>query len=155
MHLSLCLEAGTKTVTRRCASFNANCVRHNCSFPVLTIRSYGVGECFHTLWWSCGCDCLHQPPATLVYEENVFYGKCSEALEPIAQRGGGCPTPGDTQGQAGWGSEQPHLAVGVPVHCRGIGPDGLWESLPTQTILWIYKHQGTPQLVQFFQLLLG
>ena len=29
--------------------------------------------------------------------------------------------PGDIQGQAGRGSEQPDLAVGVPVHCRGIG----------------------------------
>jgi len=44
-----------------------------------------------------------------------------EKLEQVAQRGGGCPTPGDIQGQAGWGSEQLDLAVGVPVHCREVG----------------------------------
>uniref|UniRef100_A0A8V0Y7Y2 Peptidase S1 domain-containing protein n=1 Tax=Gallus gallus TaxID=9031 RepID=A0A8V0Y7Y2_CHICK len=32
----------------------------------------------------------------------------------VAQRGGGCPIPGDTQGQAGRGSKQPDLPVGVP-----------------------------------------
>ena len=44
-----------------------------------------------------------------------------EALGWDAQRGGGCPIPGDTQEQAGWGSEQPDVAVGVPVHRRGVG----------------------------------
>jgi len=29
--------------------------------------------------------------------------------------------PGDIQNQAGWGSEQLDLAVGVLVHCRGVG----------------------------------
>ena len=29
----------------------------------------------------------------------------------------------NTQGQGGWDSEQPDLAVGVPVHCRGVGLD--------------------------------
>ena len=52
-----------------------------------------------------------------------FYDKGGKALEQVAQRGGGCPTPGDTQGQAGWGAEQPDLAVGDPVHCRGVGLD--------------------------------
>ena len=33
-------------------------------------------------------------------------------------------------------SEQPDVAVGDPVHCRGVGPRGLQGSLPTQTILW-------------------
>jgi len=28
-----------------------------------------------------------------------------EALEQVAQKCGGCPDPGDTEGQAGWGSE--------------------------------------------------
>jgi len=28
-----------------------------------------------------------------------------EAPEQVAQRCGGCTTPGDTKGQAGWGSE--------------------------------------------------
>ena len=30
---------------------------------------------------------------------------------------------GDTQGQAGHGSEQPDVAVDVPVHCRGVKLD--------------------------------
>jgi len=37
----------------------------------------------------------------------------------------GCPVPGDVQGQAGQGSEQPDVAVCVPVHCRGVGQGGL------------------------------
>ena len=31
--------------------------------------------------------------------------KGGEALAWVVQRGGGCPNPGDTQGQARWGSE--------------------------------------------------
>ena len=38
---------------------------------------------------------------------------------------GGCPVPGDIQGRAGQGSEQPDVAVGVPVHYRGFGPGDL------------------------------
>jgi len=47
------------------------------------------------------------------------------ALEQVAQRSDGCPVSGDMQGQAGQGSEQPDLAVGVPVQCRGVGLDDL------------------------------
>ena len=36
------------------------------------------------------------------------------------QGGGRYPVPGDIQGQAGWGPEQPDLAVDVSVHCRGV-----------------------------------
>ena len=32
-----------------------------------------------------------------------------------------CPVPGDIQGQAEWGCEQPDVAIGVPVHCSGVG----------------------------------
>ena len=35
----------------------------------------------------------------------VLYTKVGEALAQVAQESGGCPIPGDTQGQAGWGSE--------------------------------------------------
>ena len=50
--------------------------------------------------------------------------------------------------QAGWASEQPDLAVGVPVHCRGAC--GVWVGwtrwplciLPTQMIIWLTV-QGT------------
>ena len=41
--------------------------------------------------------------------EEVFYSKGSEILEWVARRGGGCLIPGDTQGQAGWGAEQPDI----------------------------------------------
>jgi len=33
--------------------------------------------------------------------EEVFYGKGSEALAQVAQRGSGCPVPGDIQGHTG------------------------------------------------------
>jgi len=33
--------------------------------------------------------------------------------------------PEDTQGQAEWHPEQPHLSIGLPVNCRGVGQDGL------------------------------
>jgi len=55
----------------------------------------------------------------------VLYNKGSEVLAQVVQGGGGCPIPGDSQGQAAQGSEQPGVAVGVPVHCRGIGLNGL------------------------------
>ena len=35
-------------------------------------------------------------------------------LEQVARRGGGCPVPGDIQGQAGLGSLQSDLVVDVP-----------------------------------------
>ena len=39
------------------------------------------------------------------YKKEVFYSKGGKAVAQVAQKGGGCPIPGDTQGQAGWGSE--------------------------------------------------
>ena len=59
------------------------------------------------------------------YKEKVFYNKGTEALVQVAQREGGDLVPGDTQGWEGQGSEQPHVAVGVPVPFRGVGLDGL------------------------------
>jgi len=52
-----------------------------------------------------------------------------------AQRGGGCPVPGDIQGQAGQSSEQPDGAADVPIHGRGFGLDGFKGCFPTQMIL--------------------
>jgi len=49
----------------------------------------------------------------------------SKALAQVAQIGGGCPVLGNIQDQAGWGSEQRDVAVGVPVHCRAVGLDDL------------------------------
>ena len=47
------------------------------------------------------------------------------SFHSVTQRGGRCSIPGDTQGQAGQGSEHPDGAVGVPVHCKGVGPRDL------------------------------
>ena len=47
------------------------------------------------------------------------------SLEQVVQGAGRCSIPGDTQGQAGQGSEHPDVAVGVPVHCKGVGPRDL------------------------------
>ena len=68
------------------------------------------------------------------YKE-AFGSKGSEALAQVAWRGSGCPIPGDTQGQAGRGSEQHDAAVGVPIPCRGLTLEGILRSLPTQTVL--------------------
>ena len=54
--------------------------------------------------------------------KKVFYSKDGEVLAQVAQRGGGCPIPEDTQGEAGQGSD---VAVGAAVHYRGVGPDDL------------------------------
>ena len=54
-----------------------------------------------------------------------FYSKDGEELEQVAQRCVRYPVHADIQGQAGWDSEQCDLAVGVPVHCRGVGIDDL------------------------------
>ena len=51
--------------------------------------------------------------------------KGSEALQQVARSDGGCPIPGDIRGQIGSDSEQPDVAIGISVHCRGVGLDGL------------------------------
>ena len=66
-----------------------------------------------------------------------FYGKGHEVCEQVVWNSGGCPVPGDVQGQAGPGSEQPDLSVDV--HCRGVGLGDLYRSLSTQTILQLYE----------------
>jgi len=58
------------------------------------------------------------------YKEEIFYHEGGETLAQVAQRGGGCPMPGNIQGQVRWGSEKPDLVEDVPGHCRGIGLDG-------------------------------
>jgi len=57
--------------------------------------------------------------------KTLFHNEGGEALAQVAQRGGGCPIPGNIQGQAGRGSEQPGLVEDVPAHCRGVGLDDL------------------------------
>ena len=46
-------------------------------------------------------------------------------MTQVAQRGGGCPILGDILGHVGQDSKQPDGAVDIPVHCRGVGLDGL------------------------------
>jgi len=41
------------------------------------------------------------------YKEVTVYDEGGGTLEQVAQRGGRCPVPGNTQGQVGRGSEQP------------------------------------------------
>ena len=47
-----------------------------------------------------------------------------EALEQAAQRSCGCPIPGNTQGQVGWGPGQPEL-LGGTAYGRGLELEGL------------------------------
>jgi len=78
------------------------------------------------------------PSSLLSLNKPIFYHKGGETLEWVAQRGSGGPIPANIQGQVGRRSEQPGLVEDVPAHCRGVGPDDLCRSLPTQSILWFY-----------------
>ena len=61
-----------------------------------------------------------------------FYNQGGETLAEADQRGGGCPIPGDTQGQAGWGSE--HLMeLWVSLFIEGELDQKLEGSLPNLT----------------------
>jgi len=55
--------------------------------------------------------------------QSVFHTEGADALEQVAQGGCGFPIPGGTQGQSGFGSGQPGLAVGDPAHSRGLKLD--------------------------------
>ena len=59
------------------------------------------------------------------YKGKIFYSEGGEALEQVAQRCDWCPITGDFQGEAGSGTEQPDVAVHVPLHGRGVGVDDL------------------------------
>ena len=48
-----------------------------------------------------------------------------KSSEQHAHGCGGCSVPGNIRSQAGLGSQQPDLDVGVPVHCQGVELDGL------------------------------
>ncbi|KAK4808393.1 hypothetical protein QYF61_002630 [Mycteria americana] len=50
----------------------------------------------------------------------IFYNEGGEALAQVAQRGGGCPIPGNIQVQAGRGLEQPDLVEDVPALAGGL-----------------------------------
>ena len=55
----------------------------------------------------------------------MFYNEGGETLAWVGRTGGRCPIPGNIQGQAGRGSEQPDLVEDVPAQCRGVGLDDL------------------------------
>ena len=55
----------------------------------------------------------------------MFYDEGGGTLAQVAQRGGGCPIPGNIPGQAGRGSEQPDRVEDVPAYCRSVGLDDL------------------------------
>jgi len=56
-----------------------------------------------------------------------------QALEWVAQRGGGCPLPGSVQGQVGRGSEQPGLVEDSLLMAGGL--DQMTSKGPFQRIL--------------------
>jgi len=54
-------------------------------------------------------------------KEEIFYGEGGETAEQVAKRGCRCPIPGNIEGQAGQGSEQPYSVEDGSAHCRWIG----------------------------------
>ena len=57
-----------------------------------------------------------------------------EAVAQVAQRGGHAPSLQTAKVKLD-GAVSTDGAVGVPVQCRGVGPDGLEGSLPTLRVL--------------------
>jgi len=55
--------------------------------------------------------------------ETIFYLEGGETLAQVPQRSGRYPIPGNIQGQAAWGSEQPGLVEDLSAHCRVVGLD--------------------------------
>lgn len=51
--------------------------------------------------------------------KRVFYYEVGGIPEQVAQRGDGCPIPGNIQVRAGWGSEQCDLTERIPADSRG------------------------------------
>lgn len=57
--------------------------------------------------------------------KGFFCNEGDKTLEQVAQRGGGCPVPGNSQGQVGQDSEQPDLGENFPALCRVMRLPGL------------------------------
>lgn len=82
----------------------------------------------------------------VTYDGCMSESQGTNALAQIAQRSCGCPTPGGTRGQEGWGRGKPELAEGDPVHGREGGGGWTWWSLsclPPQNILGEQIFYGT------------
>lgn len=57
----------------------------------------------------------------LDFRKRVFYFEGGGIPEQAAQRGEGCPIPGNIQVRAGWGSQQCDLTESAPADSRGTG----------------------------------
>ena len=82
--------------------------------------------------------------STWIHYIYVFlYCDSGAVLEQAAQRGCGCPIPGDVQDHVGWGPGQPALVLngdtGGRVCGRGLGDSLSLRSLPTRAILWFHN----------------
>ena len=67
--------------------------------------------------------------------KNLFTGSMVQHWHKMPQELVRCPIPGTIPDQVGQSSEQPDLLKDVPVHCRPLGPDDLYSSLPAQPSL--------------------
>lgn len=70
-------------------------------------------------------------------------------LEHVAQWGCGCPFPGSTQGQAGWGFKQPGLEEGVPADSKGLEPLKVPSNPYHSLILWLYDNDAALKILIF------
>jgi len=61
-----------------------------------------------------------------------------ETLEQVVQRSCGCPVTGSVPRQVGMGLWATWFSERCPCLRQKVGLDGLWMSLPTQTIPWFY-----------------
>lgn len=75
---------------------------------------------------------LQESRSRVDIRKKFFAVEVVKTLEQAAQRGDGCPIPGNIPSQVGWSAEQPGLLEDVPAHCRGVGLD---RFISTQTIL--------------------
>jgi len=64
---------------------------------------------------------MHSSVSKYNYFPVSHYNEGGETLAQVTHRGGGCPIPGNIQGQVG----RLDQVEGVPAHSRGIGLDDL------------------------------
>ena len=76
---------------------------------------------------------IHKEDAVFLFV--CLFNRDGETLEQVDLRCGRRLVHGNIQDEAGPGSEQPDLAVDVPVHREGVGLDDFYMSFLTQTIL--------------------
>jgi len=68
---------------------------------------------------------LKESKIRLYVRIKILYSKSDEALAQAAQRSCGCPIPRGAQDQVGWGTGQPAILGGNPVHSRRLEIDDL------------------------------